>query len=128
MFIVGIIYSSTALLFYLFWFIWFPVNLSYIYDYTVLCDLLIISGCLIMDTSEPDKLLNYALAACSLMSVALRYVNRDCSGCDDICDVDACLYNSCCSLRSYTNLVILLVPLATAGVRIISTKRYRNNV
>ena len=127
MFIAGVIYSSAVLLFYLFWFIFFPTNLSYIYDYTVMCDLLIICGCLLMDTAKSDKLLNYALAACSLMSVALRYVNRDCD-CNDLCDDDACLYNSCCSLRSYTHLVMLLVPVATAGVRIISIRRFRNNV
>lgn len=126
MFIAGVIYSSTVLLFYLFWFVFFPTNLSYIYDYTVMCDVLIICGCILMDTAKSDKLLNYALAACSLMSVALRYVNRDCD-CSDLCD-DDCLYNSCCSLRSYTHLVMLLVPVATAGVRVISIRRFRNNV
>jgi hypothetical protein len=128
MYITGIIYSSTILLFYLCWFVLFVVDFNYIYDYTVMCDCLVVFGCLIMDTASADKLLNYALALCSLLSVALRYVNRDCSGCDpqSCSDSNICLFNSCCSLRSYTNIVINLVPLATACGRIISIRRHRN--
>lgn len=129
MFITGIIYSSTTILFYLIWFLWFPVDFNYIYDYTVLCDCIIAVGCLLMDTSKSDKLLNYALAVCSLMSLALRYVNTDCTGCSTMCtDIDTCLYSSCCSLRSYTNLIINIVPIATAGIRTISIQKMPKNV
>ena len=127
MYITGIIYSSTILLFYLCWFVWFTVDFNYIYDYTVLCDCIVVLGCLLMDTAKADKLLNYALALCSLLSVALRYVNRDCNGCGTgVCsDSNACLFNSCCSLRSYTDIFINVVPLTTACVRIISIGRHR---
>jgi hypothetical protein len=126
MFIQGIIYSTTVLTMYIFWFVWFSADFNYLYDYTILCDFLVVFCCLLLDTATPDKPLNYALAGCALLSVALRFVNTDCAGCGDCSEL--CAHNACCSHRSYTGLLVNVVPLVTAGIRTITIRRSARNV
>lgn len=126
MFITGIIYSTTVLIMYIFWFFWFSADFNYLYDYTVLCDTLVVFCCLLLDTAAPDKPLNYALAACALLSVALRFVNTDCTGCADCSEL--CAHDACCSRRTSTSLLLNVVPLLTAGLRTITIRRSVRNV
>ncbi len=126
MFITGIIYSTAVLIMYIFWFVWFSADFNYLYDYTILCDFLIVFCCLLLDTATPDKPLNYALAGCALLSVALRFVNTDCTGCGDCSE--HCAQNACCSHRSATSLFVNVVPLLTAGLRTITIRNSVRNV
>jgi hypothetical protein len=126
MFINGIIYSSIVLIFYIIWFVWFSADFNNLYDYTVLCDCLVVLCCLLLDTAARDKPLNYALAGCALLSVVLRFVSTDCGGCGDCSE--ECAQNACCSYRATTSLIIELVPFVTAGIRTINIRRSVRNV
>ena len=122
MFVQGIIISSATLVSYLLWFIWFlPFDFDQTYDFTVLSDACIVLCCLLIDTTDGNKILNMSLSAAALSSVVLRFISTDCTGCA-VCDtyVGSCLHNGCgCSPRSGTKLLINMLPLVTALIRVV---------
>lgn len=131
MFIAGIIYNSAALVGYLLWIIWFlPFDLAQTYDFTVAFDAAIILCSLLVDTTYSKNsfrtLLNTSLAAATVASIVLRFVNTDCSNCG-ICDESyegTCLHNGCgCAPRQMTATLMNIVPFATVFSRLNTISR-----
>jgi hypothetical protein len=131
MFVQGVIISSATLVSYLLWLIWFlPFDFNQDYDFTVLSEACLVLCCLLLDTTDGNRIINLSLAAAILSSVVFRFIGTDCTGCA-VCDtyVGTCLHNGCgCSPRNGTKMFLYIIPLATVLFRVTYTTRRTRDI